>query len=466
MFTAALGLALIAVVTPCVVPSATAADFSGGNSTPTPTPTGEPNSEPSATTPPSNEPAKPNNPAPGKPEESKPAEPKPEEKPKDKTPTWDEVNKAAESGNTAAAQELIASIESQIAGLESSVTSAIAATETAGAEYEKARTAAEERRGEVAALDEQIKDAEEQAEASAASLGTMAVHLRNHTAGFEPEVITFFNSDPGEDFLYQLTTVNRFSDNESAMLAQAEEDQVTLAALRKDAEVKLAEAEELEKEAETQRDAAVAAQVQAQAQQAAAVEAKKQLEAMLGVLGGEAPSQDDLNNVLAAQQAAYEQGMAALANAGIDVGSLTASSSGAYAPLFDATMTDGYGMRVHPVLKTIGMHWGSDYVVSNGGTCGAPLYAIKGGTVEYAGPMGGLGNVVQIKLEDGTKILYGHILDGGLGVATGQTVTAGQPVALAGSTGYSTGCHLHLEVEQNGQHVDPHSWLIGLGVAS
>ncbi|CAG7844542.1 Lysostaphin [Pseudoclavibacter triregionum] len=387
----------------------------------------------------------------------------PEQQSQQPATTWDEVGAAA--GNTLAADALIGSINAQISALETAVASAAETAAAAGAAYEQARTEAENRRSDVMVLDAQILEAEQTADDSAASLGTMAVHLRDHTAGFEPGVVTFFNTSPDDDFLYRITAINRFSDNEDAMYQQAMADQETLGALRVDAQAALDEAVALEAEAQSQRDAAIAAQLQLQAQQGAAIEAKAQFEAMLGVLGeGRAPTQADLDAVLQAQQDAFAAGQAAFAQAGLSAESLGASATGAYSPILGARITDSFGMRLHPVEHVVRMHWGTDYAI-DGGTCGAPLYAVRGGTVLYAGPMGGLGNVVQLDLGDGTRLLYGHLLDGGIGVGTGTSVAAGQPIGLAGSTGQSTGCHLHLEVESNGARLDPHAWVVAQGAA-
>ncbi|MFF2773185.1 M23 family metallopeptidase, partial [Streptomyces bacillaris] len=89
-----------------------------------------------------------------------------------------------------------------------------------------------------------------------------------------------------------------------------------------------------------------------------------------------------------------------------------------------------------------------------GASCNAPIYAAYRGTVVYAGPDGTHGNYVLIDNGGGIQTGYAHIRNGGILVGIGQGVGAGQPIARVGSTGASTGCHLHYEVIVNGQKID------------
>ncbi|MFC5126060.1 M23 family metallopeptidase [Pseudoclavibacter helvolus] len=109
------------------------------------------------------------------------------------------------------------------------------------------------------------------------------------------------------------------------------------------------------------------------------------------------------------------------------------------------------------------MHNGLDLGV-NGGTCGAPLYAVHSGTITYAGYNGGFGNHVVLDFGNGTEVSYSHIMDGGINVYVGQTVNAGDVLAYAGTTGSSTGCHLHFELKYWGTLMDPKPWLASAGI--
>jgi murein DD-endopeptidase MepM/ murein hydrolase activator NlpD len=104
------------------------------------------------------------------------------------------------------------------------------------------------------------------------------------------------------------------------------------------------------------------------------------------------------------------------------------------------------------------MHWGVDMAAP----CGTPYYAAHAGTVVLARMNGGYGNEVQIDHGNGVETIYGHASK--LIVREGQHVEAGTLLGLIGTTGYSTGCHLHFEVNVNGEHKDPMKYLLDHGV--
>jgi murein DD-endopeptidase MepM/ murein hydrolase activator NlpD len=108
-----------------------------------------------------------------------------------------------------------------------------------------------------------------------------------------------------------------------------------------------------------------------------------------------------------------------------------------------------YGYRTHPIYGDRRLHTGWDM---NGG-CGTPIKAAAAGRVFLSGWHGGYGNTIMIDHGGGMSTLYAH--QSSLGVSYGQQVTAGQVVGWVGTTGVSTGCHLHFEVRTNGTPVDP-----------
>lgn len=114
-------------------------------------------------------------------------------------------------------------------------------------------------------------------------------------------------------------------------------------------------------------------------------------------------------------------------------------------------LTSGYGMRRHPILGYVRMHAGVDFAAS----WGSPIYAVTDGRVQYAGWHGGHGNYVRLDHGGGIATGYGHMSR--IGVAPGMAVRRGQIIGYVGSTGLSTGAHLHYEVYRGGQTVDPFS---------
>lgn len=118
-------------------------------------------------------------------------------------------------------------------------------------------------------------------------------------------------------------------------------------------------------------------------------------------------------------------------------------------------ITSPFGYRIHPILKTRRMHSGIDIATPRGTT----IVAATRGTVVFSGVFGGYGRTIIIDHGGGIMTLYAH--NSRLLVKVGQKVLRGQRVALAGSTGMSTGPHLHFEVRKNAKVVDPIPWVKG-----
>lgn len=122
-------------------------------------------------------------------------------------------------------------------------------------------------------------------------------------------------------------------------------------------------------------------------------------------------------------------------------------------PVTPVTITDPFGPRWHPILHTRAFHYGTDFAADQG----QPVHAAESGVVIQAGDNGAYGYSVTIDHGDGISTLYGH--NSVLKVREGDAVSQGQVIALAGSTGWSTGPHVHFEVRVNGTPQDPMTWL-------
>lgn len=107
--------------------------------------------------------------------------------------------------------------------------------------------------------------------------------------------------------------------------------------------------------------------------------------------------------------------------------------------------------RYHPVLKRYRAHLGVDF----GGRTGTPVMAAADGRVNYAGRLGGYGNVIKIRHRDGFMTLYAHLHKFRRGIKRGKYVKKGQVIGYIGSTGMSTGPHLHFGLYKNGRPVNP-----------
>jgi hypothetical protein len=120
-------------------------------------------------------------------------------------------------------------------------------------------------------------------------------------------------------------------------------------------------------------------------------------------------------------------------------------------PLQYAKVTSHFGMRFHPIYRVHRQHNGVDY----GAPTGTPVSAIADGTVTIAQRHGGYGNLVEIKHAGGLSSRYGHLSRYGVGIRTGRRVRQGQTVGYVGTTGVSTGPHLHFEIRKKGKPVNP-----------
>ena len=134
-------------------------------------------------------------------------------------------------------------------------------------------------------------------------------------------------------------------------------------------------------------------------------------------------------------------------------GSSAPSSGGWVTPCSYTVLTSAYGWRTHPITGKQSFHNGVDLA----NVQGVPIYAAKSGTVTVATYNGVYGYYVQINHGDGFSSLYGHMTHYIVGV--GQYVSAGQVIGYMGSTGWSTGPHLHFTIYYNGNTVNPMNYI-------
>jgi murein DD-endopeptidase MepM/ murein hydrolase activator NlpD len=127
----------------------------------------------------------------------------------------------------------------------------------------------------------------------------------------------------------------------------------------------------------------------------------------------------------------------------------TPRQSMAYGKPGALAISSGFGLRLHPILGIARQHRGVDLAAP----AGAPIFAPSSGMVGQAGWSGGYGIALSLEHGGGIETRYGHLSR--LNVVPGQTVRAGDVIGFVGSTGLSTGAHLHYEVRINGQAVNP-----------
>jgi murein DD-endopeptidase MepM/ murein hydrolase activator NlpD len=188
---------------------------------------------------------------------------------------------------------------------------------------------------------------------------------------------------------------------------------------------------------------------------------KAEQESLLGQIDLEIQSTAATLEDLTAAREQYEAAVAALEAEsariqGLIQGTGSTGSGQIGGELFwptDGPIVSGFGYRTHPIYGTTRFHSGVDI----DGACSQPIFAAEDGAVLSAGSNGGYGLATVIDHGNGLSTLYGH--QSSLGVSSGQRVGRGEQIGLVGTTGLSTGCHLHFEVRVNGEPVDPVPYL-------
>lgn len=218
-----------------------------------------------------------------------------------------------------------------------------------------------------------------------------------------------------------------------------------------------------------EQEALARAEAEAAVAEAAAVQAE--LTEALAELEQQRARQAELRAELAQRMATWEAEVAVLAATDAELtafiqaeqaaraaeaGGLSpasATSAQGFVRPVNARVNSPFGYRVHPIFGTRRLHAGLDIAAPSG----TPIQAAKAGVVIHAGWRGGYGNTVMVEHEGGVVTLYAHQTK--TAVSPGQTVLAGDVIGYVGSTGNSTGPHLHFEVRIGGQPVDPAPYL-------
>jgi murein DD-endopeptidase MepM/ murein hydrolase activator NlpD len=382
-------------------------------------------------------------------------------------PSWADVEAAR--ADQAASQARVTEIQALLAQLESELVAAQADAEAKGVLYQEAEQAYFEATVKAEELRAKADAAEATAVESKTRAGQMAAQLAR--AGSNDLTLNLLlNGDDVEKMLASMGQAGKVSEQANQVYEKAFQDQNAAQSLTDQADVASDVLEGLKAEAATAFEAAQ--QASAAAADAVAVSAahKEELEAQLA----------SLTSAVATTEAEYQAGVVerariareaeearlaaarAAAAAGSGGGSTVpgAVNANGWAKPANGSISSGYGYRVKPTAGVNSFHSGTDIA----GGCGIPIYAAHSGTVQYAGVYGTYGNWVLINNGNGISTGYAHIVNGGIRVSVGQQVSAGDVIAYVGSTGASTGCHLHYEVRINGVATDAVPYMRNVGI--
>lgn len=404
-------------------------------------------------------------------------------------PSWEDVEKARSS--EAATQSQISELNALLTSLESDVAEAQAVNRQRAGEYEDAQAEFDEATYRASSLQSQADEATELAAQSRQQAGQLAAALAR--AGGGDVTMALLMTPDSSDLLRQLAMMGQLTERTDEIYATARTDLNNAAALTAQAEIARGELEALAITAESALQDAIAARAAVESQLQEQQDSAAILRAQLSVLtedraATEADYQAGEQARRAAEAAAAEAAAAARAAAaaasaaaasapapptvsfgkpapapaprpgpGTAPGPVSppapASNQGWVRPV-SGTITSVFGPRPNrPVAGVGAFHYGTDIAAG----CGVTVVAASAGRVSYSGPFGSYGNWVL--LDNGGGIETGYAHNSTLLVTEGEQVTAGQPIALVGSTGASSGCHLHYETRVNGARIDPQPFM-------
>lgn len=367
-------------------------------------------------------------------------------------PTWSDVQNARKSAKAKAAE--VAKITALVTESKRVAAAAAALERKRGAEYQALRDRVDAAKDQ---LDATAKDlaADRKAAKEARLRAAQLVAQLSRSGGTDLQTSLFLDGSASdgaaETFLSRLGRLAKLSESNGALAAAATKAQNTAAATQARF-VKATQAlTALRGQAEVALKKAVAASDAAEARVASERKVQVTLAAQLQALKAKSDS----------ELAGYRKGVAAklaAGSGGAGTGGTVAASG--WALPASGSITDGFGPRPNGPEGAQPFHRGTDI----GAACSSGIYAAHSGTVVYAGWYGTYGYFVEISHGNGISTGYAHIRSGGTFVHVGQHVTAGQNIAQVGSTGLSTGCHLHFEVRINETAVNAVPFMAARGV--
>ena len=268
-------------------------------------------------------------------------------------------------------------------------------------------------------------------------------------------------SDSPDQFVERLGLAGAALQSQTGAVDRLAVQQAEMRARRQKLGAIRAQVEQLKQDSEAAVAARQAAQAKAEDAESRQTQLVAQEGAALAVIKARAAAEQASLDQMVVQQQQLSATLAARARAAAAAHHATAgppppAQSGVLSHPANGPITSGFGMRYHPILHIYRMHTGIDFGIS----CGTPVYAAADGSVISAGWAGGYGNRVVID--------HGWVSGGDLAtsynhltsiVVHSGAVQRGQLIAYSGTTGLSTGCHLHFETLVNGSYVNPMNYL-------
>jgi murein DD-endopeptidase MepM/ murein hydrolase activator NlpD len=348
---------------------------------------------------------------------------------------------------------------------------AVQRLETAKAELSAAQqhlAATRDRLAQAVAYDELMqqrlddaKDRLTQARADLAEGQQAVLRQRNRLADFAAdsfqdtdnqflELRVFLKSETPQSLSTQMEAVDSISAKQSNSFARFKASEVLL-------KVNEEEVQQAKEEVAVQRAAAARNLERKQALEAEAQAAEEKVSQLVSVRASAQREARDARQADLAQERAAALARAQAARQARAAASAAASSASDLIYPVSSYITSPYGMRFHPILHIWELHDGTDFAAA----CGTPVRAAASGRVMSEYYSTGYGNQLMLDhgIVDGVSLQtsYNHLTS--FVASTGEHVEQGEVIAYSGTTGYSTGCHLHFMVYENGDTVNPMTWL-------
>lgn len=359
-------------------------------------------------------------------------------------PSWSDVQAAKRDEAFARAQ--LKSLNANIAAAQQEVDRTQAEAEARGTAYAEAQQAYDEQSMITLNVKTQAEAAQAEADQARLESRQLIANLAKQGGGGDLTAGLLGDTGGAEGYLYRIGTMQKVTQHSDAVYANAVQLQKTATSLAEQELIEEAKLEELKADAQAKFELAQEAAIAAQQQYDALQEAKAKAEALVAFL-------TDRREVT---ERDYQEGLRQKWGSGA-AGEVSATG---WARPAAGRITSNFGWRIDPINGSRAYHSGVDLA----GGCGIPIYAAHAGTVVYAGWYGTWGNYIRIEHGNGYNTGYAHIMPGGIGVHIGQEVGPGQLIARVGTTGHSTGCHLHFIVRSGETLIDPVPFMRNQGI--
>ncbi|WP_199533962.1 murein hydrolase activator EnvC family protein [Romboutsia weinsteinii] len=323
----------------------------------------------------------------------------------------------------------IGSLDSKIAEIEKNI-------ESSNDEINKLDEEVEDTKAEIQELEGKISENEE-------ALGKRLKAINsNYSMGF---VKVILSSSSLSDFFNNIYIVKQVVDQDKVLLKELDVNKSEIETKEKQLEDKKVKQEELKMALEKDNQMIESDKAELEGLKDKLTKEEDDLESEISKLAAEAAAK------LAAEKAAQDAQNSQNSQNNNETGAVI--SSGSWPVPGYSRVSSPYGYRNHPILNRQEFHTGIDIPAPQG----TPVTSFDDGKVIFSGVKGGYGNTIMIQHDDGKVTLYAH--NSALTASVGDRVQKGQVVAKIGSTGMSTGPHLHFEIRINGSHTNPMNYL-------